>query len=345
MLAFGELGEEERKKPENKEALRSADLRWRRSLERLCDWAWIAVMRPLSRLAGRRWPGRVPRLVLVPVGRLGAVPWHAARRLPRGGGRPVYACEELVLSYAATGRQRIDVSQGVRLPLRESPLIVGDPTGTLRFAPIEGVELLDRFYPHARYLGLPQERHHGWGVPREVEAHFPSADRPGASMMHFGCHAFAYADSPSDSCLRLAGDQPLRLEALLRAAYGRDPSAPGGTVSLVACTSDFARTHYDEVLTLATAFITLGAVSVVGARWEIPDSTSPLLTVRYHEFLNAGLSPRDALRRAQLWMIDPARPVPEGLDPRLRDLLERPTPGTARPEDLMSWAAFTHQGR
>jgi CHAT domain-containing protein len=107
-----------------------------------------------------------------------------------------------------------------------------------------------------------------------------------------------------------------------------------------ACDSDLAAAHYDEALTLATAFLAAGACTVVGARWAIRVEQSSLLAFMFHYFLaRDGLAPRDALRQAQLWMLDPDRPVPDEIPPELA--------GKARTRTLAQpafWAAITHQG-
>ena len=87
------------------EAARQAALeRWRRSLGKLCDWAWPAVMETLLQHVSHWGLDRLPRLVLVPVGRLSLVPWHAAAAPPDDSGRRRHACHEAVISYAASGR-------------------------------------------------------------------------------------------------------------------------------------------------------------------------------------------------------------------------------------------------
>ena len=53
------------------------------SLDDLCRWAWLAAIGPLlERSVSRLRPspnGRAPRLILVPMGDLARIPWHAAR--------------------------------------------------------------------------------------------------------------------------------------------------------------------------------------------------------------------------------------------------------------------------
>jgi CHAT domain-containing protein len=110
---------------------------------------------------------------------------------------------------------------------------------------------------------------------------------------------------------------------------------------LSSCVSDVTRDHFDEALTLATAFLASGAVTVVGSRWDVDDARTAALMFAFHHFLlRQGRPPADALRLAQLWMRDPARAglpdMPEALrgDVEAEDLT-----------DLEAWAAFGHSGR
>jgi CHAT domain-containing protein len=150
------------------------------------------------------------------------------------------------------------------------------------------------------------------------------------------------ADSaPGRSHLLLAADTELRVDAILQQASGRPPSAAGGLVSLAACSSDLAADEYDEALTPATAFLAAGAVTVVGARWQVPDAATAQLMFMFHHFMTRrAYSARDALRSAQLWMLDPARIPPAEMPPELAV-----SAGRTRMADVTAWAGFVHQGR
>ena len=317
---------------------------WQAALGSLCEWAWPAVMAPLLDLARGLAPARLPRLVLVPIGLLSLVPWHAARHRPDQAGMPAYACAEAVVSYAASGRQLVDV---VRRPARDvaaDPVIVGNPTLDLTYAGFEAQAIRDSLYPAGRYLGFASPRRgrpaDGAGSAEEVLAQLPTASAPGASLLHLACHAVAARSFPGESHLVLARGQKLMLDTVLRHASGRPAAAAGGLISLGACGSDLAVADSDESLTLATAFLAAGAATVVGARWELPDGPSALLMFMFHYFLStAAGSPRDALRQAQLWMMDPHRVTPPEMPPHLAD--EAASPELAEP---VAWAAVTHQG-
>lgn len=337
-LAPGQAAQERRRGGE------AAGARWRQALERVCDWAYPAAIAPLLAHVGQWGLGRPARLVLVPSGRLSLVPWHAARGA-RPGQERRHACVDAVISYAASGRQLAEVAgRGVLSP-RADPMIVGNPGCDLPFAEVEALAIREACYPGGRYLGHAAawsgRRADGPGTPDEVLAGLPSASRAGASVLHLGCHAVAVAGDPGRSHLALADGSPLTVESILRQARGRPARAPGGVVSLAACMSDIGGPEHDEALTLATSFLAAGASAVVGARWDVSEVATALLMYMFHHHLAVGGErPADALRLAQLWMLDPGRTPPPGMPQALAS-----DAASAGHADLAGWAAFTHQGR
>ena len=318
---------------------------WQDALEELSSWAWHAVMQPVLGLT-RTWRlARPARVVLIPAETTSLVPWHAARYRPDEHGPYRYVLEDMVISYAASGRQLIDAAGREALPLTSSPVVVGDPSGTLPGALREAQAIMSSHYPAARYLGAESP---GWdqiadgaGTPGEVLAYLPAVGRAGASVLHLGCHGMVADTAPGRSCLILARDTELRVDAILRQASGRPPNASGGLVSLAACTSDVVAAEYDEALTPATAFLAAGAVTVVGARWQVRDSHTMLLMFMFHYFMaHHACSPRDALRCAQQWMLDPCRIAPPEMPPELASHTR--AGGLSK---VIAWAAFVHQGR
>ncbi|HET7012828.1 MAG TPA: CHAT domain-containing protein [Streptosporangiaceae bacterium] len=314
---------------------------WQEALGELCDWAWNAAVGPLlTHLAGWRL-GRAPHLALVPTGKLGAVPWHAARTW-LGAGPPHYALEDALICYAASARQLITASRRTRRQPAERPVLVSNPTGDLRLAVHEGRELRRQFYPHAVVFGaLGDDPVAGPGTPQEILDWLPGGRADQASMLHFGCHATVGA-SLAESRLLLAGWQPLTIAEIAAQAQGRDPGAPGFLAILGACMTDLASTDHDEALTLASALLAAGASGVVGTRWPTSDLASAHLLVMFHHFLGEReeLRPAEALRAAQLWMLNPSR---RGLDGLLAPTLARTVTRPALAE-IGAWAGFTYQG-
>ncbi|MFI2506179.1 CHAT domain-containing protein [Streptomyces sp. NPDC018972] len=361
----------------------SAEQAWEDALGTLCDWAFQVLGPVLAGIEKRltdagRLDGRPLRAVLVPCGRLGIVPWHAARS--PGDAPHRHLCETVVVSYAASGGQFLrTVGRAPRDPAA-APVLVADPTMDLVHADVEVRALRDAFYPRARLCGEVSDEPDGRlgaATPDEILALL--AD--GASLLHVATHGSA-GTRPTVSALYLAapestgdnpvpestgdnpvpegtGDNPVReaatddaapdtgLLTVTRLLDRTDPrrgpadGAPDGPlVVLSACETDLSNRDHDEALTLTTAFVSGGARDVVGSRWRTADSASALMMAVFHHHLTVdGLGPADALRAAQLWMLDPHRENPGSLDGELLREMERP--GLDR---IPLWAAFVHQG-
>ncbi|MER7189821.1 CHAT domain-containing protein [Streptomyces flaveolus] len=344
-----------------------AEQAWEEALGVLCDWAFQVIGPVLAGIEERltaagRLDGRPLRAVLVPCGRLGIVPWHAAR-FPAEAPYD-HLCQTAVISYAASGGQFLRTVRRAPRDPAAAPVLVADPTMDLVHADVEVRALRDAFYPRARLcgeiFGEPAESLAA-GTPDEILALL--AD--GASLLHVATHGSA-GTRPTVSALCLAapedtedaGDAPARgtasdaapdpgLLTVTRLLDRADPrhgpadGAPDGPlVVLSACETDLSNRDHDEALTLTTAFVSGGARDVVGSRWTTKDSTSALLMAVFHHHLTVdGLSPVDALRAAQLWMLDPHRENPGSLVGEL--LRETERPGLDR---IPLWAAFVHQG-
>ncbi|MER7190320.1 CHAT domain-containing protein [Streptomyces flaveolus] len=318
-----------------------AQTRLREQLERLCGWAWYAAMRPL--LEAFQMPGgRPPRLVLVPMGTLGLVPWHAAWE-PGGPRGRRYALQAAEISYAASARLLCQVAARPAAPHTGPALVVGNPTGDLRYAGEEADAVQRVFYPHGRFLGrrttVAADTPDGAGTPREVLDWLrgPAANE-GGGVLHLACHAAVAANARRSAYLALNGGR-LAAEELTDAAGGQNRRL--SLVLLAACSSHVSGRGHNEAFSLSTAFLVAGADSVVGSLWPVPDEATSVLMFLTHHFLRThGEPPAKALRRAQLWMLNPDRELPDDLPPALAARSRR-----IDPHDLTAWAGFTHLGR
>jgi hypothetical protein len=318
------------------EEQRQAVGRWRAELGELLWWAWPAVVDPVLSELERGTTGRTPRLVLVPCGPLGVVPWQAART--DVGGRPRFAVERAVFSYAASARQLCDTAARPPRDHEEAVAVVADPEEDL-FGATKEMRYLHRFlYPEASYYGLvPAEiTEDGEGSPDDVLALLPRAGEAGTSLLHLSCHAWT-GPTPAESFLRLADGEQLTVAEILRHGRGLPRNARGGLVVLSACGSDLADRDHDEALTVASAFLAGGAATVVGTRWQVADLPAALLMCLFHRYLTVDRLPAaEALRAAQLWALDRDSALPDDIASVFGHLAEIP---------LTTWAAFSHQGR
>ncbi|MBW5483322.1 CHAT domain-containing protein [Streptomyces bambusae] len=307
----------------------------RAQLDRLCSWAWQAAVRPLLDLFEvPDRPGRVPRLVLVPMGPLGPVPWHAAwaDAPPAADGSPGrrYAIQKAEFSYAASARLLCEVAARPAVPHTGEALVVGDPTGDLPYAGTEAEAVHRVFYPGGTFLGLRT----GSGSPAEVADWLRRHGGDGA-VVHLACHGTVFENQPRSSSLALRGGE-LTAEEITGSLPGRP-----GLVVLAACRSQVSGRGHNEAYSLSSAFLVAGSRSVIGSLWPVPDDATSVLMFLTHHFLRReGEAPARALRRAQLWMLDPARVVPQDLPGALAGRLPR-----LDPHDLSAWAGFTHLGQ
>ncbi|WP_329461497.1 CHAT domain-containing protein [Streptomyces sp. NBC_01431] len=334
----------------------SAEQAWEEALKTLCGWAY-QVLGPVLADVDKRLEadGRPLRIVLVPCGRLGIVPWHAAR-YPDDAPHD-YLCETDVISYAASGSQFLRTVKRAPRDPAAAPVLLADPTLDLTHAEVEVMALRDAFYRRARMCGgifeLPEEELVP-GTPDDVLTFL--AD--GASLLHMASHGSA-GTRPTVSALHLAapergGDTPaedgrpetgaepgmLTVTRLLDRPHAQQAAKDGPLVVLSACQTDLSTRDHDEALTLTTAFLAGGARDAIGSRWTTNDSASALLMAVFHHYLTVdGLSPVDALRAAQRWMLDPRRENPGSLRSELLRQMERPDL-----DRIPLWAAFIHQG-
>jgi hypothetical protein len=310
---------------------------WQAALLDLCDWAWPAAIGPV--LATMERLGRPPRIVLIPCGTLGVVPWHAARR-PTALGPHRYASRDAVFSYAASGAQFLRAAARDRLHAGGRRVLVADPKLTLVWAEIEAEALRAGWYPDALRYGeflTTGGTRDASGTCDDLLAVLPGGDRS-AALVHMACHGVA-GPVPTRSALSLA-DGELSVARILDRGAAGPPGTNGPLIVLSGCETDLSTRNHDEALTLSTALVARGATDVVGSRWTVNDgATAVLMTVFHHFLAGDGRAPADALRAAQLWMLDPDREPP----PALRDPLDREA---TRPElgQVHLWAAFTHQG-
>lgn len=323
-------------------------------LDRVCEWAWRAAVGPVLDLVARSTPapsGRVRRLVMIPMGDLARVPWHAARRPGDGA----YAIQECALSYEVSARAFCESARRPGVRVSSLGFVLGDPDTTdpstglaaasaLPAARAEAFAVREAFYRAATYAGRRPDGTTGAGGAggRDAVRAWLTAQLPSSgAMLHLACHGITRSAAEHDSsCLVLAGGERLPAEQLVGLIAQR--RAPIGLVVLAACRSGVSTRGYDEAYSLGTAFVAAGVRTVLSTQWSIPDDSTSLLMFMFHHYLrHEGHRPWDALRRAQLWMLDPDRQVPVTMPRQLRSRFET----VADLGDPTVWAAFIHMGQ
>lgn len=312
--------------------------RWRTELREVCGWAWNAAAGVLLGYA-TEVASREPRLVLVPLGVLGLVPWHAAHR--PADGRDRHFVEDATVSYVPSGRLLCEAVARPEVPGDEA-LLVGNPAGDLPAGAVEAVAIRDSGYPGGVFLGGTGQAPRRWipapagpGTPGQVRDHLHNP----LGVLHLACHAFADVRSPLGSRIELAGGA-LSARDLLELSPARPLDL--ALVVLAGCTTQVSGVDYDEALSLSATFLAIGARSVVGSLWRVPAgwATAALMWLFHDNVRRHGLAPGEALRRAQIALLEES----PSLDALPDTLVELRPPGSGA-TGIESWAGFTLQGR
>lgn len=306
------------------------------ALTALADWAWHAAMREVMAWCARRKVTE-PRLVLVPMAEFGLVPWHAARA---PGGR--YVLADATISYAVSARLFCENARRSPIPVGAGSLIVGNPTTDLLHAGAEAEAIHDVMYPDAPYFGRRSARPpDGAGTVEEVLTWLRGSLSEPRGLVHLACHGIVDRSGKATSFLRLYDHGQLAAEQLVELAQKEPGGYQIGTVVLAACSTGLSGRDYDEAFSLVSAFGMSGVRSVIGSLWKVPDDATSLLMYMFHHYLRtARLGSADALRKAQLWMIDDDRVPPPTMPESMRD--RATDTGLAL---MVGWAGFTHSGQ
>jgi CHAT domain-containing protein len=239
-------------------------------------------------------------------------------------------------------------------PYSTAGLILGDPdthdaaaqmqAPSLPAARLEASVIAETFYPEACYLGRYPDgmtSKSGAGTAAQLRSWLTEPDPVGGAVLHLACHGTAGSlTEPGSSSLVLAEGELLTAGEILELLTNQ-PDRRIGLVVLAACHTGQALEYYDEAVSLATSFLAAGARSVVSTQWSVADSATAIMMFVFHYLrCTRGLHAWEALREAQLWMLDPNRVVPEAMPDALRRVV-----GHWDLINVANWAAFIHMGR
>ncbi|MBN1322741.1 MAG: CHAT domain-containing protein, partial [Methanotrichaceae archaeon] len=249
---------------------------------------WQRVMGPVIE-ALRSQNAR--QAVLIPCGLMGLLPLHAAWR--DEGGRHRYALEEMAISYAPSARALAHARNGDATS-RPKRLMAVDEPATKGVGPLPNshkeVEAISAHFEEKVIL-----EHEQATLDSVLEA------LPGSEVAHFSCHGKVEWDDPYKSGLFLAGEDRLSVEEISRLRL------EGARLAVLsACeTGVIGGPLPDEVISLPGALMGAGFSGVVSTLWSVSDKSSALLMDRFYQlWLGKGRSPAEALRAAQMEMME-----------------------------------------
>ena len=120
-------------------------------------------------------------------------------------------------------------------------------------------------------------------------------------VLHVATHGHT-SELPYQNAIQF-GSRRLRAYELLHLRLDRRP-----VVMLAAC-STATDSGSPSNISLADAFITAGASTVIGSLWDVRDSDTAELSIEFHRELSRGVAPQVALRNAQLTLMRRGMPI------------------------------------
>jgi CHAT domain-containing protein len=264
----------------------------------------------------RQLPPQIERLIIVPDGPLHHLPFDALRA--ERGGPPLAARYEIVVAPSATlgrhWRERPAHAATQRTLTFADPVLSAGNAGTAatRSATLERGLRLGRL-PYARQESRSIEQHLGLvdtlvGA-RASEKALKDSDLRRYDILHFAAHAIADETRPERSAVLLAPGAATE-DGLLQTREISSLDLTDRTVVLSACqTAAGVVLSGEGVLSLARAFFTAGADTVIGSRWPIRDEDAAALFDGFYRHVGQGASLSEALKRAKADAIDGKRPA------------------------------------
>lgn len=235
--------------------------------------------------------GRVPtELLIVPHDALHYLPFQA---LMPAAGR--YVLQETMLHYYSSASlmqfTRAKEQAGAPTLFALGNPDFQDPTLSLRYARREAQGIASLFPDSALVTGKAATK----ATSREeIRRH---------TVLHFATHAEFDEADPLGSSLLLASTDGEESRLEVQEIFGLDLHA--SLVVLSACETALGKlTRGDELTGLTRAFIYAGAPSVITTLWQVNDRASYELMREFYRNLKAGREKAEALRQAQLAIMD-----------------------------------------
>ncbi len=143
---------------------------------------------------------------------------------------------------------------------------------------------------------------------RATETNFKQLPLSYYNVIHLALHGYADPEFPDRSALVFAPEQSAIDDGLLQVREIRWLHLDANLVTLSACDTGVGPVGEEGVANIVNAFIEAGAQSVVSTLWQLEDhATAHLMTV-FYKHLGRGDEKAEALRQAQLEMLNSGAP-------------------------------------
>ncbi|OQX05442.1 MAG: hypothetical protein BWK80_52155 [Desulfobacteraceae bacterium IS3] len=278
---------------------------WFAALDNTARWLWDAAMGPIVaemlKFHFSTPPASPISVTLIPVGRLGLLPLHAA--WTPDSAKPTgrrYALDDLLITYSPNARSLAKAQDIANRVLSDKLLAVDEPkpqpkdagAGPLPNSEYEVATVCSYFSEQNQHVFRHEQA--------KCDAVLNALNE--STVLHFSCHGSADFLEPLNSGLLMANGERLTLKKMLDLRQNSIRLA-----ILSACETgipDFRKLP-DEVVSLSAGMLQAGMGGVMASLWSVYDSSTMMLMAYFYEsWRKQGMSPPEALRQAQIWMRD-----------------------------------------
>ena len=171
----------------------------------------------------------------------------------------------------------------------------GNPAGANLPAAETEVKAIAQVFPSTEVLSGPQV----------TKAALNTEERLNKRIVHFATHGILNATAPSESYIQLAASSAPAEDHLTVGEVWDLPLKKVTLVTLSACESALGDKEPDggEITTLAEAFSSAGATTVLASLWSVGDESTKELMVEFYTQLATGLSKAEALQKAEIKLL------------------------------------------
>jgi CHAT domain-containing protein len=143
---------------------------------------------------------------------------------------------------------------------------------------------------------------------RATETNFKRLPLNQYNVVHLALHGYVDPEFPDRSALVFAPQQPPTDDGLLQVREIRNLRLNANLVTLSACNTGVGPVGEEGVANIVNAFIEAGSQSVVSTLWELEDHATTHLMTNFYDRLGHREEKAEALRQAQLEMLNSGSP-------------------------------------
>jgi CHAT domain-containing protein len=257
-------------------------------------------------------------LILVPDGKLHLLPFSALANSGR------YILSSHLVTVAPSGTVLDMLSHRADQVVRDDRPYVGVAAWTSRAPPNTLFATIFRGVsgPERRELvPLPESRYEVVTIAGDLpkpntillgsqatETNFKRLPLSQYSVIHLALHGYVDPEFPDRSALVFAPEQPAIDDGLLQVREIRNLHLNANLVTLSACDTGVGPVGEEGVANIDNAFIEAGAQSVVSTLWQLEDHATAQLMIDFYGHLGRNEGKAEALRQAQLDMLNSGAP-------------------------------------